>query len=80
MTEKAFTLTIEEDLLEQAQAYAARHSTTMTELVITYLRTLLGTESIRPEDTPILHKLAGILPSHVSEESYRDYLADKHES
>ena len=76
MAEKTLTLRLDRELAEEAEAYAARHATTLHELVVDYLRALVTAREPSPEETPILQRLTGILPSSVSEDSYRDDLAE----
>jgi hypothetical protein len=70
------TIRVEQQWVENAKRYAARHNTTLTQLVSDYLRHLSFQDSL-PTDTPILQRLTGILPVDVSIEDYQAYLGEK---
>jgi hypothetical protein len=73
------TLWIEVELVDAAKNYAAIHHTTVSRLVDAYLRKLTQADA-KAADTPILHRLTGILPSDVSVEGYHTYRLDKYGS
>ncbi len=71
------TVRVDRRWLEQAKAYTARHGTTLSKLISEYLRDLSSAE--RPlGPTPVLDRLAGILPADVDVDDYRAHLAEKY--
>lgn len=74
------TLRLEDRLIEQAKAYAARAGKSVSQVVADYFR-LLTTDEPRPAPpaAPITTSLRGLLRgSALDEEDYRGHLEEKH--
>ena len=72
------TVRVEKQALEAAKRHAAAHNTTLSKLVSEYLRTLVIAEPLSLGATPVLKRLAGILPSNVTVAEHHQYLAEKY--
>ena len=73
---KKLTLRLNEQLIEQAKAYAARHNLSVSELVETYFHHL-STETA--DHTPLVRQLTGILPESIDvKRLHGDYLVGKY--
>jgi antitoxin component of RelBE/YafQ-DinJ toxin-antitoxin module len=75
--ETKLTVRIDRRWLEEAKHYAARHGTTVSRLVVAYLRALAAADDSVP-DLPVLRRLTGVLPADVSLDEYRQHLEEKH--
>ncbi|MCA9936362.1 MAG: hypothetical protein H6662_08930 [Ardenticatenaceae bacterium] len=74
---KKLTLRLNQRLIEQAKQYAAKHNSSVSELVETFFSNLKETDE--PEHTPLVRQLTGVLPEGVDVESmYGDYLVKKY--
>ena len=74
---KKLTLRVNEQLIEQAKAYAAKHNLSVSELVETYFLHLKGAEGA--DHTPLVRQLTGILPESVDvAQLHGDYLVEKY--
>jgi hypothetical protein len=71
MEEKTMVLTLDAELAADVEAYAAQHNTSVSQIVVAYLTSLVAAGRPNPGDAPILQRLTGILPSSVSEDSYQ---------
>lgn len=74
------TLRLEDQLIEQAKAYAAQTGKSVSQIVADYFK-LLTTEPIRPHSkaTPLTQSLRGLLrEAELDEKDYKKYLEDKH--
>ena len=69
------TLSVDSEIAEQAKTYAREHSTSVSELVESYLSALSSFP--KPPDTPMVKHLRGLL-SAGSRDNYRDYLSNKY--
>lgn len=76
MNQTKLTVRVPRDLLENVKRYAARHNTTLTELIEAYLRRV----PVQPpmEDAPIVRRLSGTLSPDVTIQDYKDHLEDKY--
>ncbi len=73
---KKLTLRVNEQLIEQAKAYAARHNLSVSELVETYF---LHLSAETADHTPLVRQLTGILPESVDvAQLHGDYLVEKY--
>jgi len=70
-----FTVRVDSEWLFAAKEYAARHNTTLTNLVGEYLRVLARKEYGR---TPILQEMTGSLKTDTPIEDYHNYLEEKY--
>jgi hypothetical protein len=73
---KKLTLSVDEDVIEQARRYSRQHNTSISQLVTTYLRHLDSPSD--QEFSPLVQRLRGILPSDTSLDEYRKHLEEKH--
>ena len=87
------TLSLQEDVIEQAKAYAKDQETSISSLVENYLKVITSAtrkegeqlkieeESVnyKSENTPIVQRLRGILdPDKITGHERYDYLMEKH--
>ena len=75
-SKKKLTLSVDERVIERARRYSARHNTSISQLVTTYL-----TQLDAPSEAPLapwVRRLRGILPSSTSVEEHRRHLEEKH--
>jgi len=77
LMETELTIRVQKEWVEKAKDYAARHDTTVTQLVSDYLR-YVSAQGEMLTDTPILERLSGILPTDVMVEEHREYLERKY--
>ncbi len=74
---KKLTLRVNARLIEQAKAYAARHNTSVSQLVEAFLQNL--DDQDESEHTPLVRQLTGLLPADLdAEKAYQDYLDEKY--
>lgn len=73
---RKLTLSIDEDIIEQARRYSDKHDTSISRLVSNYLEALGRDEPRRL--SPTVRRLIGILPADVTRDEYRGYLGEKH--
>jgi hypothetical protein len=74
---RKLTLRINQQLIEQAKLYAAKHDVSVSELVETFFLRLAETEG--NSHTTLVRQLTGILPQTVDVEGeYGDYLVEKY--
>ena len=75
-SKKKLTLSVDQEVIERARRYSTRHKTSISRLVSTYLSQLdLPADQ---EFSPLVQRLRGVLPPHVSIEEYHQYLEEKH--
>jgi hypothetical protein len=77
MSRKKLTLSVDEQVIEQARRYSRRHNTSISQLVSNYLAQLdanRGDVAV----SPTVRRLTGILPTDTSVEDYQRYLVEKH--
>jgi hypothetical protein len=76
------TLKLDKDVIEQTKAFARAHSTSLSQLVEKFFRSLYGDEATsQVRLTGVVGELAGILDGVKAEadgEQYADYLARKY--
>jgi hypothetical protein len=74
------TLRLEDHLIEQAKAYAARAGKSVSQVVADYFRLLTTDEPRKASPTaPVTQSLRGLLRgSALDEEDYREHLEEKH--
>ncbi len=77
MERTKLTVRVDRKALERAKAYAAQRRTSLSRLISDYLE-LLGAEERQVPETPILKKLAGILPLETSRDEHRAHLEAKY--
>ncbi len=74
------TLRLEDQLIEQAKAYAAQAGKSVSQVVADYFK-MLTSEKTRTisQSTPITQSLRGLLrKSKLDEKDYKKYLVEKH--
>jgi hypothetical protein len=72
------TVRVDQNLIQSAKRYANRQGITLSQLINNYLRAIVITEDESLTDTPILHRLTGILPAETSIEEYKNHLVEKY--
>ena len=75
MQETKLTVRVPRDLLENVKHYAAQNNTTLTNLIVAYLRSLPVQAPL--EDAPIVRWLSGTLSQEVSVQDYKKHLEEK---
>ncbi|MEE4176965.1 MAG: DUF6364 family protein [Bacteroides sp.] len=76
MNEPKLTVRVPRQLLENAKRYAAKHNTTLTDLIKTYLRRLPDQAPL--QDAPIVSRLSGTLSRDTTVEDYKKHLEEKY--
>jgi len=77
------TLRLDEDLIEDAKTYAARHGRSLSQLVADYFAALAGRQqSPIPESdappSPLTDSLVGLLRKDAAGDGYLDHLRARH--
>ncbi len=75
MPKARLTLSVDEDVLGQAKRFSARHGTTVSKLVTTFLTSLDDGED---RDTPVVASLRGVLDEGAVRGGFREHLTRKH--
>lgn len=74
---KKLTLRLNQQLIEQAKAYAAQHNISVSELVESYFLHL--EQRKEPVHTSLVQGLTGLLPSDLDvEQTYDTYIMEKY--
>ena len=71
------TLDLPSNLVQEAERYAKKRDTCLTELITLYLSQLVAQGDFLG-DGPIVRRLSGILPQDASIDGYHAYLDEKH--
>ncbi|MDI7277654.1 MAG: DUF6364 family protein [Anaerolineae bacterium] len=77
MEETKLTVRVPRQVLEDAKRYAREHDTTVTRLISQYLQRV-STAGHPLADAPIVRRLSGTLPRHVTIDDYRKHLEEKY--
>lgn len=78
MAEKRkLTVRVDARWIKEAKEYAAKHNTSLSKLISEFLRNL-PEKSSPGQDTPILKRVSGFLPSDISVQEHRTHLEDKY--
>ena len=72
------TVRVDQDLIQSAKRYANRQGITLSQLITNYLRAIAITQDEPIAETPLLHRLSGILPADASIEKYQKHLEEKY--
>lgn len=74
------TLRLEEELIEQAKAHAARMGKSVSQVVADYFRVLTAEKRPMPKPSaPVTRSLRGLLKgATIDETDYRQHLEEKH--
>ena len=75
MPETKLTVRVPRDLLENARRYAAQNNTTLTNLIVAYLRRIPAQAPL--ENPPIVRHLSGTLSQDLSLQDYKARLEEK---
>ena len=74
---KKLTLRLDARLIEKAKTYAAKHNTSVSQLIELFFRHL--DDENGAEHTPLVRQLTGILPPDIDvEDAYHTYLQEKY--
>ena len=76
MQETKLTVRVPRDLLENVKRYAAQNNTTLTNLIVAYLRRIPIQSPL--ENAPIVRRLSGTLSQEVSVQDYKKHLEEKY--
>lgn len=76
--ETKLTVRVDRDLIQSAKRYANRQGITLSQLINNYLRAIAITQDEPFTETPLLHRLSGILPANASMQEYQNHLMEKY--
>lgn len=79
--DKKLTLSLDQSIIEKAKVYAKSNNTSLSKLIESYLATLTKRPKKKPEITPLVESLSGVidLPTDFDEkEAYSEYLIEKY--
>jgi hypothetical protein len=79
--DKKLTLSLDQDIIEKAKVYAKSNNTSLSKLIESYLATLTRRTKGKPEITPLVESLSGVieLPADFDEkEAYSEYFREKY--
>ena len=75
------TLNLKESIIENAKVYAKENKISLSKLIESYLNSLTSKEEKKPEISPLVESLTGIIPAqseNTSIEDYYEYLSKKY--
>jgi len=76
---KKLTIRVDVQLIEQAKAYAAKHNTSVSQLVESFFTNLARKDEEKEDHSSLVRQLTGILPADMDvEKVYHDYLMGKY--
>ena len=78
---KKLTLSLNENTIEEAKVYAKSNNTSLSKLIESYLFTLTQNNLVKPQITPLVNSLSGIIdiPEDMDfKTSYADYITNKY--
>ncbi|MEE3999707.1 DUF6364 family protein [Tenacibaculum sp. FZY0031] len=79
--DKKLTLSLNQNIIENAKIYAKSNNISLSKLIESYLATLTGKSKKTSEITPLVKSLSGVIeiPSDFNEkEAYSEYLMEKY--
>jgi len=76
MKKAQLTVRVPKDLFENITRFAAENNTTLTNLIVAYLRRIPTAGSL--QNAPIVRWLSGTLSKNVSVQDYKDHLGQKY--
>ena len=79
--DKKLTLSLNQSIIESAKNYAKSNNISLSKLIESYLATLTRKSKKKPEITPLVKSLSGVIeiPSDFNEkEAYSEYLMEKY--
>jgi hypothetical protein len=77
MEQTKLTIRLPQDVVDGAKLYAKAHRTSLTRLILAYLRQL-GSQQDPLASAPTVRRMSGILPSDASVDAYHAYLEGKY--
>lgn len=78
-TKTKLTLWVKNDAKKFGKQWAQKHNESVSQLFSDYLFRLKGAEESRPDSTPIVKRLSGIIESKkVTRRDYKKHLAEKY--
>lgn len=76
---KKLTLRMDEDVIEEAKAYARERGTSLSKLAEQFFEEISVEQTEGERHSPTVQKLRGVLSDEeISESDYYEYLAEKH--
>lgn len=75
------TLNLKESIIENAKIYAKENKISLSKLIESYLNSLTSKEEKKPEISPLVESLTGIIPAqseNTFKEDYYEYLSKKY--
>jgi len=79
--DKKLTLSLDQGIIKKAKVYAKHNNTSLSKLIESYLATLTRRTKGKPEITPLVESLSGVieLPAEFNEKvAYSEYLIEKY--
>jgi hypothetical protein len=79
--DKKLTLSLDQGIIKKAKVYAKHNNTSLSKLIESYLATLTRRTEGKPEITPLVESLSGVieLPAEFDEKAaYSEYLREKY--
>jgi len=79
--DKKLTLSLNDEVIEQAKEYAKKHKTSLSRLIESYLSALTKKKKGNIGITPLVESLSGVIELDTDfdiKESYSDYLIEKY--
>jgi len=79
--DKKLTLSLNDEVIEQAKIYAKQHRTSLSRLIESYLSALTKKKKENVEITPLVKSLSGVIELDTNfdvKESYKDFLIEKY--
>ena len=74
------TLSMDSSVIASMKGYAAENNSSISQIVESFFRNLLSSQSKSKEISPLVQELSGILPVEKNDkEDYIDYLESKYE-
>ena len=75
------TLNVDKDIVEKAKLYAKSHKISLSQLIESYLASLISKKSEKIEITPLVKSLSGVIELDKDfdyKSSYTEYLIEKY--
>ncbi|MGB3585348.1 MAG: DUF6364 family protein [Tunicatimonas sp.] len=79
--DKKLTLSLDQNIIEQAKTYARSNNVSLSKLIESYLTTLIKKNQEPSKITPLVESLSGVIdpPTQFNEkEAYSEYLIEKY--
>lgn len=75
----ALTVRIDRDLLQSARLYASQHRITLSQMINNYLRVFVIIQDDSFAETPIFHRLSGIINMDSNIDEFKNHLVEKYD-